>query len=104
VTGIYGREKICKTLLKTASGRVYEHAAHDSLRIVLDESGAQSGSAPNAEGRAESLVSSESPDSHDPGHFKEHSSNGRESINVAELTTLEAKIIVEAKDSGIAKL
>ena len=104
VTGIYSREEICETLLKTPSGRVHEHAAKDSLGIVLDESSAQSGSAPNAERGAESLVSSEAPNSQDPGHFKEHSSNGRESIDVAELAVMEAEILVEAKDSGIAKL
>jgi hypothetical protein len=104
VAGIDGREEVCETLLKTASGRVHEHAADDSLAVVLDESSAESGSAPNDERGAESLVGSESPDGQDPGHFKEHSSKGREGVDVAELAAMEAKIFVEAKDSGIAKL
>jgi hypothetical protein len=104
VTGIYRREEICETLLKTASSRVHKHTANDSLGIVLDESSTQSRSTPNAERGAEGFVSSESPNSQDPGHFKEHSTKGRESIDVAELAATEAEIMVEAKDSGIAKL
>ena len=104
MTRIDGREEIGKTLLKTASGSVHEHPANDSLGIVLDESSAQGGSAPNGEGGAEGLVGSESPHSQDPGHFKEHSRESRESVDVAELAAMEAEILVEAKDSGIAKL
>lgn len=102
--GVYGRKEICETLLKTAPGRVHEHAANNSLAVILDESSAQSRSAPDAERGAEGLVRSESPDSHDPGHFEEHGSQGGEGIDVAELTVTEAEILVEAKDSCIAKL
>lgn len=70
----------------------------------MDEGSAKSRDAPEEEGGSEGFVGAEAPDGQDPRDFKEDSAETRQSDDGAELIAREADLLVEAEDSGIAKL
>jgi hypothetical protein len=70
----------------------------------VNEGSTESGDAPDEERGSESLIGAEASDGQDPRDFKEDSAETRKGDDVAELVTCEADLLVEAEDSGVAKL
>jgi hypothetical protein len=97
-------EEESEALRQPGFSGIQNHADHNRLGVILDESRPERCGTPQDESSADGGVGAEFLDRQDPRHLEDDGADAGEGDDVAELAAVQVEFSVEAEDSCVAQL